>query len=347
VNSVALTEGTYSFRVKGEDSEGSSFEKSFIAVVVAQPRLPVNFVAVIANGFNDTETTTELTLLFSSDPTTLEAGDITVTGADKGNLSGTGAIRNLEISNIDGINGDEVTVTLMSPAGYEIIPSSRSVVVFVKTEAPIALDTTPPLAGEVGLFYEGSFETTGGTRPYSYTITSGELPTGLNLSVGGELSGIPTVAGTFTFTVTVTGDDGETDAHGYSLTIAPEPVIQVSSVEDLNNVRNDLDGNYIQTADIDLSGAPWVTIGTYSNHFTGNYDGNGYKITNLNFTGGHNVGLFSVISGNIENLVLENISISSESRVGGLAGRLWDGGTIRNTHIQGTGRIYGDFSSED
>jgi len=41
--------------------------------------------------------------------------------------------------------------------------------------------------------------------------------------------------------------------------------------------------------------------------------------------------------------VLENISISSESRVGGLAGRLWDGGTIRNTHIQDTGRIYGVF----
>ena len=30
VNSVALTEGTYSFRVKGEGSEGSSFEKSLI-----------------------------------------------------------------------------------------------------------------------------------------------------------------------------------------------------------------------------------------------------------------------------------------------------------------------------
>jgi len=209
----------------------------------------------------------------------------------------------------------------MSLVGYDIIPSSRNVVVF----------------------YEDSFETTGGIETYSYTVTSGELPTGLNLSINGELSGTPAATGTFTFIVTVTGDDGEIDAHIYSLTIAPEPVIQVSSVEDLNNVRNDLDGNYIQIADIDLSGAPWVTIGTYSNHFTGNYDGNRYKITNLNFTGGHNVGLFSVISGNIENLVLENLSINSESRVGGLAGRLWDGGTIRNTHIQGTGRIYGDF----
>jgi hypothetical protein len=225
VNSVALTEGTYSFRVKGEDSEGSSFEKSFIAVVVAQPRLPVNFVALIANGFDDTERTTELALLFSSDPTTLEAGDITVIGADKGNLSGTGPIRNLEISNIDGINGDEVTVTLMSPVGYDIMPSSRNLVVFVKTEAPIALDKTPPLAGE--------------------------LPTGLNLSIDGELSGTPTAAGTFTFTVTVTGDDGETDAHAYSLTIAPEPVIQVSSVEDLNNIRNDLwDGGTIRNTHI-------------------------------------------------------------------------------------------------
>lgn len=58
VKSVALTEGTYSFRVKGEDLERSFFEKSFIVVVITQPRLPVNFVALIANGFNNTETTT-------------------------------------------------------------------------------------------------------------------------------------------------------------------------------------------------------------------------------------------------------------------------------------------------
>jgi hypothetical protein len=61
----------------------------------------------------------------SSDPTTLDVGDITVIGANKGNLSGTSATRNLEISHIGVNNGDEVTVTLMSPAGYNIILSSR------------------------------------------------------------------------------------------------------------------------------------------------------------------------------------------------------------------------------
>jgi len=36
----------------------------------------------------------------------------------------------------------------MSPAGYDIISSSRNVAVFVKTEAPLTLDTTSPLLSQ-------------------------------------------------------------------------------------------------------------------------------------------------------------------------------------------------------
>lgn len=41
--------------------------------------------------------------------------------------------------------------------------------------------------------------------------------------------------------------------------------------------------------------------------------------------------------------MLENVSIEAGSRVGGLAGRLWDEGTIKNSHIEGTGSIKGSF----
>ena len=59
---------------------------------------------------------------------------------------------------------------------------------------------------------------------------------------------------------------------------------QVSTAEQLNAVRNDLDACYIQTADIDLSGIEWVPIGTYADSFNGTYDGNGYTITNMSIT---------------------------------------------------------------
>jgi trimeric autotransporter adhesin len=62
----------------------------------------------------------------------------------------------------------------------------------------------------------------------------------------------------------------------------------ISTVEDLNNVRNYLDSNFVQTEDLDLSGfSSWSPIGydiSYGNYaFTGTYDGNNHTISNLTF----------------------------------------------------------------
>ena len=57
-------------------------------------------------------------------------------------------------------------------------------------------------------------------------------------------------------------------------------------------MRNNLNGKYHLTADIDLSDGEWTPIGT----FTGIFDGQGYVIHNLTITGKHqNSGLFSAI----------------------------------------------------
>jgi putative Ig domain-containing protein len=59
--------------------------------------------------------------------------------------------------------------------------------------------------GEVGLAYAPvQYTATGGTDAYLWTISSGALPGGLTLSQDGRISGTPTAAGTFTFTVEVT-----------------------------------------------------------------------------------------------------------------------------------------------
>src|SRR5438445_494554 len=49
--------------------------------------------------------------------------------------------------------------------------------------------------------YTGALSATGGITPYTWSITSGSLPPGLNLSSSsGAITGTPTTAGTFTFT---------------------------------------------------------------------------------------------------------------------------------------------------
>ncbi len=126
-----------------------------------------------------------------------------------------------------------------------------------------------------------------------------------------------------------------------------EIIILVSTAEDLNNVRNNLDGYYIQTTDIDLQDNPWTKIGEYSDNFSGSYNGNGFKILNLSIydTDEHNVGLFGTVSGSIENVTIENASISAVARVGALVGRLMPSGIIKNSHLTGTGSIDGGLGS--
>src|SRR4029079_10480840 len=61
------------------------------------------------------------------------------------------------------------------------------------------LSGTPP-GGTVGVPYSYTF-TLGGTSPVSAEVTGGSLPQGLGLSTAGALTGTPTVAGPFTFTI--------------------------------------------------------------------------------------------------------------------------------------------------
>ena len=92
--------------------------------------------------------------------------------------------------------------------------------------------------------------------------------------------------------------------------------IEVATAADLDNVRNNLGGSYIQTANIDLSGYNWVPIGTYPDGnpdapFTGSYNGQGYIINNLTINRDERYqGLFQYVTGNISNVLLRDVSIS-------------------------------------
>ena len=61
---------------------------------------------------------------------------------------------------------------------------------------------------------------TGGTAPHTFAVTTGSLPNGLNLASGGALTGTPTTAGSFTFTVTATDNTGCTGTQAYTVIIS-------------------------------------------------------------------------------------------------------------------------------
>jgi sugar lactone lactonase YvrE len=88
--------------------------------------------------------------------------------------------------------------------------------------------STTLTAGTVDAAYSPvTFQVTGGTSPYRYTISDGFLPAGMSLSTTGLLTGTPTAGGIFSITVIATDADSVTGSQTYSLTILP-PTITVS-----------------------------------------------------------------------------------------------------------------------
>ena len=87
---------------------------------------------------------------------------------------------------------------------------------------PIAMQTRLP-GSSVGSSYHAVLYASGGRAPYNFTVSQGELPPGLVLNpLTGSISGIPTRAGTFTFTITVVGEpSGSSGVRAYTVTVVP------------------------------------------------------------------------------------------------------------------------------
>lgn len=70
-----------------------------------------------------------------------------------------------------------------------------------------------------GSAYTQTLSASGGTAPYTFAVTGGGLPAGLNLAADGTLSGTPTQGGNFSFTATATDAEGSTGSQAYTLTV--------------------------------------------------------------------------------------------------------------------------------
>jgi hypothetical protein len=126
--------------------------------------------------------------------------------------------------------------------------------------------------------------------------------------------------------------------------------VEIGSCAGLQDMRDDLSGDYYLATDIDCSntvnwnsGAGFEPVGDDSNKFTGTFHGQGYTITGLHIhrpTTTH-VGLFGYTgSGSeIEEVGLEDVDVSGCWRVGGLVGS--NEGTISTSYS--TGSVWGDF----
>ena len=125
--------------------------------------------------------------------------------------------------------------------------------------------------------------------------------------------------------------ESEAIAQGYTI---------INTADDLQALKDNLSGKYILMNDIDLSGYNWTAIGTKTNPFSGELNGNGHVIKNLQVddAAGNGIGLFGVIDGaNVSNVGLENADINVQNAVGILAGAA-EASIITNCYSTGSVR---------
>ncbi|WP_342329917.1 putative Ig domain-containing protein [Pedobacter sp. FW305-3-2-15-E-R2A2] len=116
--------------------------------------------------------------------------------------------------------------------------------------------------------FSQQFTATGGTEQLSWSVSSGNLPTGLSLSPSGLLAGRPTTAGSFTFVLSVT-DGAFIGSKQYSFVISPAATHFFTS----ETATGKKDGSDWANAFTDLQSAIalatagdeiWVAKGNYS-----------------------------------------------------------------------------------
>jgi hypothetical protein len=91
---------------------------------------------------------------------------------------------------------------------------------YASAVTPLALGDAVVPAGEVGAAYAYALTATGGTTPYTWSISHGTLPAGITLDPDtGELSGTPAAAGTFAFIVQVVDKTGQAATKATSLLV--------------------------------------------------------------------------------------------------------------------------------
>ena len=152
--------------------------------------------------------------------------------------------------------------------------------------------------------------------------------------------------GEYTYTVSLAAEKGYIieDDGSYTVTSA-DGLMNIAKL--VNGGKTDI--NITLTADIDLTGKDWTPIGTsYSNKYTGTFDGGGHTIKGLTVTTNDgNVGLFGYLNraGTVKNVVMEGIQITNNQinggSIGGVVGFSW-GGTIENCSVSGSvsGTVY-------
>ncbi|MBB5339847.1 beta strand repeat-containing protein [Tunturiibacter gelidoferens] len=221
ISGTPTASGTFNFTATVTDAENPAQTRSASAsLVIAAPALVINTSALPTG----TQGVAYSNALAATGGTTPYSWSITAGSLPAGlSLSSSTGL----ISGTPTANGTfNITVTV-ADASNPAQTKSAALSLVIAPPA-LAITTTSVPAGTQGTTYSTALLATGGTTPYSWSITSGSLPAGLSLSAGtGVISGTPTANGTSNITATVTdaSNPAQSKSVAVSLVIAPPALL--------------------------------------------------------------------------------------------------------------------------
>src|SRR5882762_4481613 len=112
-----------------------------------------------------------------------------------------------------------VYITATSNADHKTQGAATAVVEPLNV-GPLSITNSTLPDGHTGNVYEALFTATGGTQPYTWIVSRGNLPQGLVLSQIGDLAGMPGTAGSYNFTIKVTDAKALSATKSFGLNIA-------------------------------------------------------------------------------------------------------------------------------
>jgi hypothetical protein len=138
-----------------------------------------------------------------------------VTLGSAGSLAGTPTVAGVYKFNVKITDSSSIPQTLVVP--YTLVVAA----------VPLAITSDKLPGASIEVAYTTTLLATGGTSPYSWGVSSGQLPPGITLSPEGVLAGTPTQVGLFSVTVKVTDSSPrpQTATIAYKLIVAPQPLL--------------------------------------------------------------------------------------------------------------------------
>ncbi|WP_172825510.1 putative Ig domain-containing protein [Geobacter sp. DSM 9736] len=207
ISGVPTAAGSYSFAVEVADSEGATASKDFsvsvhppLAITVASmpgAKTGLPYLEGISGGGGKSPYSWSITSGSLPDGLTLDG--------EAGVIAGTPLL-----------TGSFTFTVLLADSNGSTVEKPLSIVVFpyppVVTTLSLAVATT-------GEHYGQTLTAAGGDAPYTWSVISGSLPSGMTLHGLGTLSGTPSATGSYTFVVMVTDAQASTSTQELTINV--------------------------------------------------------------------------------------------------------------------------------